>query len=129
MRRRGGAAKVAGTEKEQREIENKLKKVYDRAEKAKGKKTGAYIDPSRVFTQDQMDYRVGYIDVQNAIGKLKSFSPGGRTSFPFATPIADLWREHSSSCGRDGKMTVRDWLTNVEPLEAVTAAIQGSFDV
>lgn len=129
VRRRGGAAKVAGTEKEQREIENKLKKVYDRAEKAKGKKTGAYIDPSRVFTQDQMDYRVGYIDVQNAIGKLKSFSPGGRTSFPFATPIADLWREHSSSCGRDGKMTVRDWLTNVEPLEAVTAAIQGSFDV
>merc|ERR1712196_448409 len=118
-----------GSDAMQREVENKLKKVYDRAEKAKGKKSGAYIDPERVFTQAQMDYRIGYMDVQNSIGKLKSFNPGGTASFPFATPIADLWREHSSSCGRDGKMTVRDWITNVEPLETVTSAIQGSFDV
>jgi len=128
-RRLSGAAKVAGTDKDSREIEVKLKKTYERAEKSKGKTSGSYVDPVRSFTASQMDFRVGYMDVQNAIGKLKSFNPGARTAFPFATTIADLWREHSSSCGRDGKMTIRDWLTNVDPLATVTAAIEGSFDV
>jgi len=129
VRRRGGAAKVAGTDKDSREIETRLKKTYDRAEKSRGKKTGTYIDPVRAFTATQMDFRVGYIQVENAIGKLKSFNPGARTSFPFATTVADHWRENSSACGRDGKMTVRDWLKHVDPLETVSAAIQGSFDV
>jgi hypothetical protein len=128
--RRGSAALAAGsTSVQARDIETRLLKVYERAEKTNGRKTGAYVDPVRAFTPQQMDFRVGYIDVQTAIGRLKSFNKDARGAYPFSTPVADHWRTHSSVCGRDGKMTVGEWLTHVDPLETVAAAIQGSFDV
>jgi hypothetical protein len=99
------------------EIQNLLRKLYERAEKTKGQKAGAYITPERTFTEEQMAFMISEQDVVQAVGRLATFDTkrGAKQS------ISDIFS--TLNLDADDKIAVRPFVTICDPLVMVKAAL------
>merc|ERR1719305_85991 len=124
-RGRAGQAHVASgfINKEIRKIRVLLKKCFEKAEVTKGKKTGAYITPQRLFTADQLRTSISMDDVTSALGSLRTFSPNTAKGFPNAISIPDVWRNISQHLDSSANVAVGTFIEVCDPLELVSHAL------
>jgi len=96
-----------------------LRKVYERAEKERGVRTGSFIDPVHTFTPEQLQYKVTERDVQTAVGSLAMFDKAKGA----IRSISDIF--NNTPLDATGKVSVDNFLAFCEPL----AMFQASNDV
>jgi len=101
-------------------IQNLLRKLYERAERTNGEMRGAYVTPERTFTESQMAFMISEADVQSAVGRLATFD----TSKGATQSISDIFSK--LNLNDEGKIAVRPFVTMCDPLVMVTAALGDS---
>lgn len=118
--RRASVALGGQRDRETLNIQNLLRKLYERAERTNGEQRGAYVTPERTFTESQMAFMISEADVQAALGKLATFdtSKGAKKSIP------EIFSQ--LNVDSEGKIAVRPFITICDPLVMVKATLEDS---
>ena len=117
------AGRAFATDRAAVNIQNLLRKLYERAERTSGENRGAYVTPEKTFTESQMAFLISEADVQAAVGTLATFDPSkGATQ-----SISDIFSR--LNVNDEGKIAVRPFVTICDPLVMVTAALGDSAPI